>query len=643
MPIKTENTSDEITIKQYADKTESAQHRWWLVPDQDIYASVFSVCNEVLLNLNIRRRMNYFFSTLYNDIGAAFTSSQNVNLYYNRTALDGNAISNSRMTLNVLQNVIDTATAMVGKNKPKPQFVTDGAKDYNTKMKAKKATKYVEGVFDESNIYQIAQRVFQDACIYGTGFIKLVEDNNKIKAEWVYIEQILVDDLEGMDQMPRQIHQRKYVQRDVLIEQFADGDETIIQNIMDASQIAGGAATFSTADIIPVIESWHLPSGPKASDGKHSIVIENCTLFAEEYKKDYFPIFPFRWADQTLGFWGRGICHEIWKLQLELDTLLRLIQQSMRLVGGPVLAVESGSNIAEDHLTSNRIAKIIEYTAVEPKWLTPPTCQPEIFSHVQYLEDRMYKVTGVSQANATATKDPTLKSGVAQREAADQAASRLERVGQMYEKLFLDLAKAIIDMSADLKNPSVLVNDKGKGQRLDFKDIKMNVEDYQIQLFPVSGLSSTPAGRLDQLMDYAQAGYLSKEQVMDIVDFPDLNDTVSLETASLHLTQEILGNIKEKGKEAYISPGVYLDLATAFRMACLEVDRAQLQGVPEDHIELIRDWAMECKALIDQSQVQPAPAQQNAGTPSQQGSAQVGAQMQNAQPQASQPIPTQGQ
>jgi hypothetical protein len=142
-------------------------------------------------------------------------------------------------------------------------------------------------------------------------------------------------------------------------------------------------------------------------------------------------------------------------------------------------------------------------------------------------------------------------------------------------------------------------------------------------------------------MDYAQAGYLSKEQVMDIVDFPDLNDTVSLETASLHLTQEILSNIKELGEEGYMSPGAYLDLNLAYRMVCLEIDRSQLQGVDEENIDLLRKWADECHDLMAQAQTQQPPqqaAQPNAGTASQQGSAQVGAQMQSAQaaPQAPQ-------
>ena len=121
---------------------------------------------------------------------------------------------------------------------------------------------------------------------------------------------------------------------------------------------------------------------------------------------------------------------------------------------------------------------------------------------------------------------------------------------------------------------------------------------------------------------------------MDVVDFPDLEDTTSLETASIHLTQEILSNIKEKGE--YMPPGVYLNLQLAFRMACLEVDRAQLQGVEEDNIDLLRKWADAVQDLITQSTPPPQPTtiqSPNAGTPNQLVAAQ-GNQIAATQPQS---------
>jgi hypothetical protein len=634
MPLQADQRlKKKIYHSQENNNPAAASQRWWLVEEKEnIYQHVFAVCEDILTNLAIRRRMNYFFAALYNDTGAAFMASRNTNLYYNRTALDGNAMLNSRMSLNVLQNCIDTAASMIAKNKPKPQFLTDGSLDYATKVKGKKITKYIEGVFDEMHIYEVMRKVFIDACIYGTGVLKLSAEDGKIRAENLFIEEILIDDLEGMHEKPTQIHQRKFLPRDVVIAMFPDE----IEKIESAQTVSGGTATFSTADIIPIIESWHLRSGPRSKDGMHVISIENCTLLSEPYEKDYFPILFFRWANQTLGFWGRGICHEIWKLQRELDIILQTIQLSQRLISGPLIAVESGSNIAEDHITSNKLAKIVEYSVTPPQYLLPPIVQPELYEHAQYLEDRMYKITGISQANATGTKPPEVKSGAAIREVNDIAEGRFQLISQKWEETFLDIAKICVDLSADMlkdgEKLSVLTSSSKGAERLVFKDVITDMENCKLQLFPVSGLPSTPAGRLDQLMDYAQAGYLSKEQVMDIVDFPDLEDTVSLETAALHLTQEILSQIKLKGK--YVPPGPYLDLQVAYRMVCLEIDRATLQEVEEDNIELLRRWANEVQDLqkLAQAQAQPPQPQPNAGTPGQTGMPMAASQMPN-QPQ----------
>lgn len=610
MPVKNKDTVVK-RVNSFQEKDNAKlNEKWWKVKKENMYGHIKMVTDEIINDLAIRRRMNYFFSTLYNDIGASYTSSPSINLYYNRAAIDGNAITSSRMTMNVLQNVIDTAVSLIAKNKPKPEFVTDGAKSYNVKVRGKKLTKYVGGVFEKNKIYQICQRVFQDSCIYGTGAIKIFASEGEIKAEWVFIEEILVNELDGMNQDPTQLHQRKYIPRDVLIEQFPDYEE----KINSAAQISGSASTFSDSDLIPVTESWHLPSGKKAKDGKHVISIDNCTLFLEDYKKDYFPILFYRWANQTLGFWGRGISHEIWKSQIEVDTLLRLVQQSMRLVGGPIIAVESGSNISEEHITSNRVAKIVEYAAVPPAYLTPPTIQPEILQHLQFLIAKMYEVAGVSEANATGNKPKGVESSVAIESVSDIASGRFQCNSQAYEDLHLDIARVIVDLSTDLlqdnKSLSIFTKDKKGGKRLDFKEAVVDLEDCEIQVFPVSGLPNTPAGRMDKLMEYVDRGAMTTTQMMDIVDYPDLEDTTSLETASLNLTQQILSNIKEYGE--YIAPGPYLELETAYRMSALEVDRATLENVEEANIKLLQRWCNECKDALDdlkaeQAASQPAP------------------------------------
>jgi hypothetical protein len=634
MPVQADQSRRKTVFVNTGKEAVRRPHRWWLDKPEDAFKGVFAVCEDILTNLAVRRRMNYFFAAIYNDTGAGFMASRNQNLYYNRTALDGNAMLNSNISLNALQNCVDTATALIAKNKPKPQFVTDGSTDYDERCRGEALTKYVGGVFDEAKLYQKAQTVFRDACVYGTGFLKLLEVDGKLQAENLFIEEILIDDLEGMHEAPLQIHQRKYRQRDELIAEFPEFEE----EIRGAEQISGGTATFSTADIIPVIESWHLRSGKKAKDGVHAICIQNCTLFHEKYTKDYYPIIAFRWARQTLGYWGRGICHEVWKLQRELDIVLQTIQRSQRLVGGPIIAVEDSSGVQEDHITNNKIAKIVTFSQTPPSILTPPCVQPELYQHAQYLEQRIYNVTGVPQTNAQGTKDPTLKSAVAQREAMDEKQGRFQLVAQQWEEMFLELAKIIVDMSADLAkdNPDlhVLANGSDGAERIDFKKAAIDMERCRLQCFPVSGLPSTPAGRLDQLMDYAQAGYMSREQVMDVVDWPDLHGATDLALAPYRYIQKVLSRMKRDGE--FTEPDEYMNLSLAYQMACQEVGLAETQHVKAANVDLIRRFADAVKQKMDAASQQQASAQQQQGMA---GQLQLGTAAQVGQTQVGQPMP----
>ena len=53
---------------------------------------------------------------------------------------------------------------------------------------------------------------FQDACIFGSGCIKIYIEEGEIKAERVIIDEIKIDDIESYYGKPRQIHQVKYVE-----------------------------------------------------------------------------------------------------------------------------------------------------------------------------------------------------------------------------------------------------------------------------------------------------------------------------------------------------------------------------------------------------------------------------------------------
>jgi hypothetical protein len=581
--------------------------RWWVEEGEQLYESIQTVADRIHENMSQRRRQNYLYAMTYNDID--LVGHYAATDYSERSSAWG---SNGRITLNIVQNAIDTACSMVAKNRPKPLFLGDGA-DYQTFQKAEKLTRYVAGVIEDTELYEIGEKVFRDACVYGTGALKLLvdEDEKRVRAEWVWIGEILVDDLEGMRELPTQIHQRTWRSRDELIELYPDCKEEILK----ANTDSGGAMSQSVADVIPVIESWHLKSGARAKDGRHVISIETAALLDEEYKKDYYPIFFFRWYHQTLGFWGRGIAQEILNLQRDINDTLRDIRTAQRRVCASVCFVPTGSNVVEDHLASNEIGRLVYFAGeTPPQYGTPPGMSPEVYSHLWQLVQQAYQIIGINQSMAQGQKQPGLESGAAIREATDIASGRFQIIGQRWEGFFVRLAKAIVDLSKDLyssdEDLSVIVKDSyGDGlKRVQWSDVDMDDDRFKIFVYPVSGLPSTPAGRLQTITEWAANGWIPKEVMMSLLEIPDLKRFANLETASADLVQATIGRIKDEDRyDIDWKPVPQMNLALAMQVAAQEVVLARLQGCSESVLSKLALYAQDIDFVMKQQQQAAAP------------------------------------
>ena len=577
--------------------------RWWDGDDDTMWERVNAVTTRIEQNMSGRRRQNYLHALMYQDVDP-------VSVYgYSADQMDrtGDFGSSSRVTLNVIQNAVDTATSMIAKNRPKPMFLTDGA-DYGTFIKAKKLTKYVSGVLDDAKVYPIAERAFTDGCVYGTGALKFYRstDNKKLCCEWVFLGEILIDDLEGLRERPSQLHQRKYMSRDELVAMFPDHEERIRAVDTDVNNSLAGK---SIADVIPVVESWHLKTGPDAADGRHAFSISNCTLLSESYDKPYYPILFWRMYHSTLGFWGRGFCHAVGRIQRTINKILRVIDQSQDLIGVPVYMVPKTAMVKWDHLLGNEIGRAIEFFGdVPPSVVVPPVVVPqEIYQHVWALEQRAYNILGVNQNMAQGQKQPGVESAVGQREATDTAQGRFQVVGQRYEDLFEEIADVVVDMSKDLDDPEINVDEKGELTRIRWADVDMERDKFKISVYPVSQLPTTPTGRMETLSELKQDGSIDQATYMRLLDMPDLKQATDLETATVDVVQAQMDKIRETGEyRAEWKPSAKFNLAQAEAMAVKVYVDSMRRGVDMDGLALMDQYIDDVQYLI-RAQAPPAP------------------------------------
>ena len=565
--------------------------RWWTAKNKDLYQELFAFVSALESRQQYRTADNLRFARLY---GNYDLSGLDV-VSYSRSENSYNTVN--RVTLNIVQSMIDTVVSKITKNRPKATFLTSGG-DFTLQTKAKKLTKFIEGIYSYSDFYEKAALAFTDACIFGTGCVKIYIERGEIKVERVFIEEIKVDDVECYYSKPRQMHQEKYVHKDVLQQMFPKFSREIevASNIDSTGQ---GSYMGDLKEMVKVIESWHLPSGPNAKDGKHSICISNATLFEEDYYKDYFPFVFFRWNTRPVGFFGQGLAEQLQGLQLEINKTLRTIQVSMHLVSVPKLLVEASSKIVSSHL-NNKIGGVIKYAGTPPQYSPLGGIPSELFSHVDRLYQRSYEIAGISQLSAQSLKPAGLDSGKAIRTFNDIETERFMSVGKRYEKAFLDAAEIMIDLGKDIyeKNEDfgVKSSDGKFVETIKWKDVNMDADKYLMQIFPTSALSTTPAARLADVQDMLTANLINREQAISLLDFPDLESTMDLLTSDNRNLEKVIETMMDEGK--YFPPEPYQNLENAVRKVQQAYLMYRLRNAPEERLELLRQYMEDCQTLL---------------------------------------------
>ncbi|NIQ13379.1 MAG: hypothetical protein GTO02_02905, partial [Candidatus Dadabacteria bacterium] len=420
--------------------------------------------------------------------------------------------------------------------------------------------------------------IFKDGGIFGTGALKILIDDNEVKAERTLITELLVDDLEGAYGNPQSMFQKRVVSRSLLKQQFPAHagkiDEAAPDEISQRKQ--------KTIDLIAVYEGWHL--GP---EGKHVIAIDNCTLLCEPWKFKTFPFAFFRYNTSIASFYGNGIAEELKGTQTEINKILRDIQRAQNLVAVPRVWADYNSKLNATHL-NNEIGSVIKYTGNRPTTETATAMNNEIYNHVKWLIQSAFEKVGISQLTASSKKPAGLDSGRAIREFRDTESERFTSLTKQYEEFFEDAAAIIIEMSKSLYKTGV--DSTVKTETRDFietikwSDVNLDSDKFVLRIQSSSLFPTQPAARLQKVEELVRAGWISKESAIGMLDFPDVAAWTTLETAGEEYTAKIINDILSHGKYTPPEPEILPERAINYaRKSYLEARRT---GVSEERTEL---------------------------------------------------------
>lgn len=578
--------------------------RWWTLSDEELPENIASVVTFLQQSQGVRQRQLDDAAMLYGNFALL-----GLNRYAKAKASSNRQASKDRITYNVVQSGIDTITAKIGKSKPKSMFLTEGG-DYRIQRRAQKLDQFTDGVRYENETEKLSPLIFRDGGIFGDGFVHVYDHYDRVKFDRVFSGELFTDDLESYYGFPRQLHRQKTIDRDVLIELFPK----FAAQIKDCNSAeSGGDSNYQVlSDSLSVRESFRLPSGPEATDGLHTITIDNALLSKERWTKNYFPYARFRWSPRLYGYWSQGGVEQIQNIQLEINRLLWVIQRSMHLAGTYKVWLKTGSKVSKEQI-NNDIGTIIKGEA-PPQYLVPPIIQPEMYQHLRTLKDDAFERLGVSQLSAASQKPAGLDSGKALREYNDIESDRFMTIGQAYEQYHLDLDKLAISTAKDIYERTGKYKVKVPGKRfiqsINWKEIDLEDDEYVMKAYPVSALPNSPEGKFSAVQEYAQAGYYTPRQAKRLLDLPDTEAQDRLDDA----TEDYIHMVHEKMlyEGDYTPPEPEDDLQLALELNLKYYAYAKNTGVEESKLELLRQFKTQVQSLLTLAQP-PAPPGPGAG------------------------------
>ena len=571
---------------------------WWETGVDDCHDELMGVINELNSNHYDRMLANLDYLKVYSQRRYDLQDFRQGVVKTASYALDKR--DDMRMRLNVTQSMIDTITSKIGKNRPRPMYLTEGG-DYTLRTKAKMMGRMMEGLFLQSKLYDIMPKIFQDSCIFDLGVLKIYQENGKIYVERVFANEILWDMDDALYGEPQSLYQVKKVHKSYLLDRFS-GFSSEINNL------AGGKQEENPdSELIECVEAWHLPTSPESGDGRHVICIEGVTLLDEEYTRTQFPFLFLKWSDSIVGFGGISLAEQLYPVQKEINSLCIRIQQSMHLLSVPLVFIQAGSKVAPSHIR-NQPGTIIHYNGQPPVVYTPQAVHPEVFNHLDRLYQRAYEISGISELSATGKKPAGLESGAALRIYHDIETERFILIGRRYESAFMSAAEHYFDLAEEIVAEQgsfpVQTTYRREMTKVDFEKIRMARDEFILEPFPVSILPSLPAGKLQTVQELINIGVIDKkEQITRLLDFPDLNSVSQVYEAAEADVEWRISKILDEGE--YVGPEPYMDLNLAkqrFQLAYLE---ARQKGVSPEKIALLDEFIVQCQTMLNQLQTPP--------------------------------------
>lgn len=595
--------------RAYDEKKSDLQ--FWLADEP--FRAVFANAQRLAGYNNARRDQAFYYASLYDDAELA-------------TMLQGsNALElgiPQTMTQNIVRPQVRTYVNKVAKNRPLPMALTTG-EPFGAQRRAEAVTKFAEGVLDTVGFWGTRKLRIRDAAIWGSGFARNYRVGRKLFHKRALPGEIMVDPRDGYYGKPTTIIIRHHVDRAKLIAEHPNFEKEILEadDRLADDDLWISWDNKTTSDVVVVLEQIHLPSlfeddDEKGSgDGAYVKCISNATLINDEYVRDYHPLSKNDFEKPVIGYFGEGMVRQLAGVQFESNMVGLRLQENGFMTGSYVWS-QDGTGIAVDTLDNGSMSVIRSLT--KPEFFTPAPWHPQFMQyHESLLTRRPGEITGLSTFATRGELPPGLEggSGIAIQHARDEGSENLwlqgdedgeDVINTMWQ--LLDLMEEIHEEVKGTGKKYIVRVDKSKDGRtaiedMDYAAIRQDRKDMTLRVFPTNYLATTPSDRWQQVSEMAEKGLFGQDEVLALLNFPDIKRILNLKNAPRRVVERIIERLLDPDFKGTIVPESIMNLDLCVAIGALAYLEAKwIDEAPDDLCDRVLTFALQARKKRDEAQ-----------------------------------------
>lgn len=522
-----------------------------------------------------------------------------------------------------VRSAVDTQLNRLGRIRPRPKPMPRRG-DWHAKERARLLDLWLDAWLAKLGMQdELARALLFDGLVLGTGLLHVFDQDGAPAIELVHPGSFHVDPRESWNRCNRTFYRVLPIDREVLWERFPDHRDAIEEATLyeDATEAMHGEwGASEAADLVKVVEAWRVATvrDDESGDwvpGTRLLTIVGrsggCVLNPDEreYAHPSPPVVRYRYRSVNRSWWGLGLVESASTMQADLNEIDGVLAEAYPLMTPGILAEANSLAVKR---VSNRIGKVIEYTGTPPQPWTPPAVSPDFVARGDALEQRIYRMEGISAFSSQSMKPAGLNSGVAIEAHEDVENERHAVPAQHYELAILEVAELLLCVADDIAecgdaSKLRILGGRRMLEEIDYARAQRAKGDLSVvlRMTPVSRLSRSFSGRLDQADKLREMGmFPDPEDLFEVLDMPDLDAMASTRLAPRRLAELMVDNaVRDKPVLVH----QYMDLQYLLRYAAHVRSEAEIDGAPDEALVRIDDLIGSAEAELARVAAAAAP------------------------------------